>query len=74
MQSATKLIQIKVRDDTIREISEVQQKIHSPSVSDTVRRSVSIVRALTKYAEEGDKIIIETKNGEKIQLIITGME
>ena len=73
MQS-TKLIQIKVREDTLREINEVQEKIHSPSVSDTVRRSVGIVYALTKYAEEGDKIIIETKNGEKRQLIITGME
>lgn len=74
LASNTKLIQIKVRDDTLREINEVQEKINSPSVSDTVRRSIGIVHALTKYAEEGDKIIIETRDGEKRQLIITGME
>lgn len=75
MQSAnTKLVQIKMRDDTIREIDEVQKKINAPSISDTVRRSVGIVYALTKHVAEGDKIIIESKNGEKKEIIITGME
>ena len=55
-------------------IITIIQSVCFPSISDTVRRSVGIVHALTKYAEEGDKIIIETKNGEKRQLIITGME
>lgn len=74
MQSTnTKLIQIKVQEDTLREISDVQEKIHSPSVSDTVRRSIGIVHALTKYSDKGDKIIIEGKNGERRQIIITGM-
>ena len=72
--SSAKLVQIKMRDDTIREIDEVQKKIHAPSMSDTVRRSVGIVYALTKHVEDGDKIIIESKNGDKKQIIITGME
>lgn len=69
-----KLIQIKLRDDTMREIEEVQRKIRAPSVSDTVRRSVGIAYALTNYAERGAKIIIETKDGEKRQITITGMD
>ncbi len=73
MQTA-KLIQVKMQDQTIRELNEVQQKIHAPSVSDTVRRSVGIVHALTRHVEKGDRIIIETKDGEKREIIITGME
>lgn len=70
----TKLVQVKMREDTIKEIDEVQKKIQAPSMSDAVRRSIGIAYALTKYVEDGDKIIIETKDGEKKQLIITGME
>lgn len=69
----TKLIQIKVRENTLREIDEVTAKIHSPSMSDTIRHSVNIVYSLTKQVEEGDMIVIDGRDGIRRQLIITGM-
>ncbi len=70
----TKLIQVKMQENTIREIDEIRQEIHAPSLSDTIRRCVGIVRALTRHVDKGDKIIIEGANGDKKQIIITGME
>lgn len=70
----SKLLQVKVLDNTVDEINELQKKIHAPSISDTVRRSIEITSALARSVEKGDKIIIEAKNGDKKQIIITGMK
>lgn len=67
-------ISVKMRDSTLAELKQIQQKVRAPGISDTIRRSVDITFTLTKYIEEGAKIYVETKKGETIKLTITGME
>lgn len=69
----SKLLQVKVLDETLEELGDLQKKIHAPSMSDTVRRSIEITSALTRSVEKGDKIIIQSKDGSEKQIIITGM-
>lgn len=70
----SKILQVKVLDNTLQELDYLQKKIHAPSMSDTVRRSIEITSALARSVEKGDKIIIQSKDGAQKQIIITGMK
>lgn len=74
MNDKSKLVQVKMLDNTLNELDDLQQRTHALSRSDAVRKSIEIVSALAKSVEKGDKIIIESKNGTQKQIIITGMK
>jgi hypothetical protein len=70
----SKTLQVRALDNTLRELDDIQKRIHAPSMSDTIRRSVEITNALTKSVAQGDKIIIQNKDGGQKEIIITGMK
>jgi hypothetical protein len=74
MNTDTKLLQIKVKNNTLNDIDTLQKSFHASGRSDTVRRSIDIASALASAVKKGDKIIVESKDGERKQIIITGLK
>lgn len=70
----TKLLQIKVKDNTLKDIDTLQERLHAPGRSDTVRRSIEITFALAEAMRKGAKLIVEDKKGNRTQIIITGLK
>lgn len=73
MSESTETVQVRMRPNTIHQLEKIQANVHAPSKSDAVRRAVEITELLISAAENGDKILIENKNGKQRQLLITGL-
>jgi metal-responsive CopG/Arc/MetJ family transcriptional regulator len=69
----TTTVPVRMKENTIRQIDQLQTKVHAPSRSDAIRRAIEISDVIVNAIKEGDKIIIEGKNGKKRQILITGL-
>jgi len=69
----TDIVQVRMKENTISQIDKLQKLVHSSSRSDAIRRAVEISDILVNAASQGDRIIIEGKDGKQRQLLITGL-
>lgn len=69
----TETVQVRMQENTIRQVDSLQKKVHAPSRSDAIRRAVEISSVLVNAVEHGDMVIIESKNGKQKQILITGL-
>lgn len=67
-------INVRMFEDTLRQVDSLQARVHAPSRSDTIRRAVEISDLLVKAVEHGDTIIIKSKNGRQREILIAGLE
>lgn len=70
----TDIVQVRMRENTIHQLDQIQKRVGSPSRSDAVRRSIEFYDLLINAVEHGERIVIEGRDGEKRQLIISGLE
>lgn len=66
-------IQVRMKENTIAQVDNLKNLVHAPSRSDAIRRAVEISDTLVNAAKQGDKVVIESKNGKKYQLLISGL-
>jgi len=71
--SETETVQVRMQKNTLEKVNKLQNLVHAPSRSDAIRRSVDISDVLINAIEEGDRIIIESKNGKQRQILIAGL-
>lgn len=67
------LVQVRMKDRTLSQIDDVQNRVHAPSRSDAVRRAIELTDVITKALEHGDKVIIEGHGGKKVQILVPGI-
>ncbi len=68
------VIQVRVKQNTVDKLEKLQERVHAPSRSDAVRRAVDISDVIVSAVEDGEKVIIESKNGKQRQIIISGIK
>lgn len=66
-------IQVRMKDNTLDQVDNLQKRVHAPSRSDAIRRAVEISDILVKAIERGDRVIIESENGKQRQILISGL-
>jgi Ribbon-helix-helix protein, copG family. len=69
----TTVVQVRMKENTIKQVDKLQKRTHSPSRSDAVRRAVEISDTIISAIEHGEKVIIESKNGKQRQILVTGL-
>ena len=67
------LVQIRMKENTLAQIDNVQNRVHALSRSEAVRKAIELTDVITKALTQGDKIIIEGHNGKRMQVLIPGM-
>lgn len=68
----TKIVNIRMKDETLEQTDRLQRKYNAPSKSDVIRRAIGLTDALASVVEKGDRIIIEGK-GHRREIIIPGI-
>ncbi len=58
------IIQVRMKDNTISQVDKLQKSVHAPSRSDAIRRAIEISDVLVNAVEQGDKVIIESRDGK----------
>lgn len=58
---------------TLTQLENFQRSVNCPSLSDAIRRAVEIIDVLVRAIENGDRVIIESKNRKQRQILITGL-
>lgn len=67
-------VQVRMKEETLKQVERIQNLMYMPSRSDLVRRSIGIMDILVDAIEKGNKIIIEDKKGNQRQILITGLK
>lgn len=67
------VVQVRMKENTIKQVDKLQKTVHAPSRSDAIRRAVEISDVLVNAVSHGDKIIIESKDGKQRQILISGL-
>ena len=52
-----KIVQVRMRDQTLNQIESLQNMIGAPSRSDAIRRAVEMSESMSKAAKSGDRIV-----------------
>lgn len=68
-----KLVQVKMSEDTLKQISEVKQRIQADTVTGTIKSSIAIANMVTEAMSKGSNVIIEDKNGNKHRIVMPGI-
>lgn len=68
------VVQVRMKDSTIKQVDKLQDRVHAQSRSDAIRRAVEISDLLVDAVGEGDKVIIESKNGKQREILISGLK
>lgn len=61
----TQRIQIVLTKEVLERLERVQEKLGAASISETIRRCVSGVDAITKASETGSRVCIVDENGKR---------
>lgn len=69
----TEIINVRMYEDTIKQVDNLQKTVKAPSRSDAIRRAIEITTVFINAIEHGDKVIIENKKGKQRQILITGI-
>lgn len=67
------MLNIRMKDETLKETDELQKTLGAASRSDVVRRAIGLSSALANAVGQGDKIIIEG-HGKRREIIIPGLK
>jgi len=67
-------VQVRMKEKTLKQTSRLQERVGAPSRSDTIRRAIELSDLITREAQHGSKIIIETKGGKQKQILIPNIE
>lgn len=67
------VVQVKMKNDTIRQLDKIKNIVNAPSRSDAVRRAVGITDTIIHAIEQGNRILIESTTGKQKQLLISGL-
>lgn len=67
---ANKQINIRLSDKAVEELKSLQKKMDLRSISDVIRSSVSLTKYLEAEKEQGNNIIIRSKDGSKEKEIV----
>jgi len=59
------LVQMKLNEDTINAVLELKNLLELNNRAQIVAQSIDFYRDLVKGVKDGDRVIIEHKNGEK---------
>lgn len=70
----SEVIQVRMKPNTVKQVNNLQERVHAPSRSDAIRRAVEISDLLINAVEHGDKIIIQGKNGKQREILIAGLK
>lgn len=68
-----KLVQVKMSEDTLKQISEVKQRIHADTVTGTIKSSIAIANMVTDAMSRGCNVIIEDNKGNKYRIMMPGI-
>lgn len=68
-----KLVQVKMSEDTLSKIENVQNRIHSETKTGAIRSSIAIANMVIDAISNGGNVIIEEKNGKKFRITIPGI-
>lgn len=71
--NSTTVIEVTMKDKTIHQLDHLTERVGAPGRSDAVRRAVEISDTLVKAIENGERVIIESKNGKQRQVLISGV-
>lgn len=73
MSNNINVVPIRMKQNTIDQVSKIQASVNAPSRSDAVRRAIEISELLINNLQHGNKILIETKDGKQQQILIAGL-
>lgn len=68
-----KLVQVKMSEDTLKQIDEVKQRINAGTVTGTIKSSIAIANMVTEAMCKGSNVIIEDRNGNKHRIVMPGI-
>ncbi len=66
-------VTFKMRNDTLSQLDYIKNAVKAPSRSDAIRRTIDITNNLINAITQGNRILIESHDGSKKQLSISGM-
>jgi len=69
----TELLQIRVKEETLKQIDRLQVLTKAASRSDAVRRSFDITEMIINEIIKGGSVILADSKGKKRQVLITGL-
>lgn len=69
---STKLVQIKMSDETLNQIDHVKDRINAETKTGAIRSSIAIADMVTEAMSKGSNVIIEEPNGNKYRITIPG--
>jgi Arc/MetJ-type ribon-helix-helix transcriptional regulator len=67
-------LSIRIKDETLAQTDRLKKRFGAPSRSDVIRRAVELSDSLANAIQHGDKVIIETKNGSRREVILPGLK
>ncbi len=67
------VLNIRMKDETLRQTDRLQKLFHAPSKSDVIRRAIELSDAIASSINEGGRVIIENKDGTKSRVILPGL-
>lgn len=73
MSEAT-TVPVRMKENTLKQVDKLQKKVHAPSRSDAIRRSIEISDMLVNAVENGGRIIVEDKKGKQKEILIVGLK
>jgi hypothetical protein len=70
----TKLVQVKMSDDTLEKIENVKVRTHAETTTSAIRSSIAIADMVTDAVSKGSNVIIEERSGVKYRITIPGIK
>jgi hypothetical protein len=67
------VLNIRMKDETLRQTERLQESFHAPSKSDVIRRAIELSDAITTSIKSGGLVIIENKDGSRSRVILPGL-
>lgn len=67
------MVEVRMRDDTLLQVDQLQNRVHAPSRSDALRRAVELTDVVTKAIQHGARVIIEEKDGRQVEVNVPGI-
>lgn len=67
------VLNIRMKDETLRQADRLQKSFHAPSKSDVIRRAIELSDAIASSINEGGRVIIENRDGSKSRVILPGL-
>jgi hypothetical protein len=64
---------IRMLPRTLSCVERLQEKMRSPSFSDTVKCAIELSDLIVTAVKSGDRVLIETKKGNQREVLLSGL-